>query len=174
MLFFSSLYLNTSVLLRNRIIDEVTNQRLLQIVPKSRRDSVIRLIDGSSIEERWFWNFIPTYMHSKWTGQLQGLNVTSKMCIALRCSALLCVAPPNVQESHWYAFTDEVQWQRNAMRCKKIDLFVLNPGAISGRDLIESKIHKQKIHLKIIAFIDSEVQKIEVLFLFLGFFKHFV
>ena len=45
------------------------------------------------------------------------------------------------------------------MRCKKIDRFVLNPGAISGRDLIESKIHKQKIHLKIIAFIDSEVQK---------------
>ena len=83
-------------------------------------------------------------------------------CSALLCIALLCVAPPYVQQSHWDAFTDEVQWQKNAMRCKKIKRFVLNPGAISGRDLIESKIHKQKIHLKIIAFIDSEVKKIIV------------
>ena len=45
------------------------------------------------------------------------------------------------------------------MRCKKIKRFVLNLGAISGRDLIDNKIHKHKIHLKIIAFIDSEVKK---------------
>ena len=45
------------------------------------------------------------------------------------------------------------------MRCKKIDRFVLNPGAISGRDLIDNKIHKHQIHLKIIAFIDSGDKK---------------